>query len=65
MPIVPSSWNQYDPFCTGVLLGAGMDHASSFATDTANAMGQESLDPYLSPHVNTADMIPIMVMMDT
>ena len=65
VPIVASLRNQYAPFCAGVSFGAGMDQASPFATDTAEAMGHESLDPCLRPQVNTAEMMPKIVMMDT
>ena len=57
--------NQYAPFCAYVSLGGGIDHASPLTTDSADAIGHESLDPCLSPHVKTADMIPSIVMIET
>ena len=48
-----------------MLLGGGMDQASPLITDTADAIGHESLRPCLSPHVKIADMMPMMVMMET
>ena len=38
--------------------GGGMDHASPLATLTADAIGQESLAPCLSPHWKRAWMSP-------
>ena len=58
-------WNQYAPFCAGVSLGGGIVHASPLTTDTADAIGHESLDPCFRPHMNTAEIIPAIVTMDT
>ena len=45
--------------------GGGMDHASPLATLTADAIGQESLAPCLSPHWKRAWMSPRAVMIVT
>ena len=58
-------WNQYAPFGAGVLCGGGIFHASPLITDTADAMGQESLRPCFNPQVKIAAMIPMIVMMAT
>ena len=58
-------WNQYAPFCSGVSLGGGIVHASPLTTETADAIGNESLDPCFRLHVNTAEIIPAIVTMDT
>ena len=42
-------------------VGGGIDHTSPLATETADAAGQESLAPCLSPHRNIASIMPCIV----